>query len=81
MVKRKVVWLCTGDILESKKKNKPCIYAIIGLKEIEVPLFATSTRTRKYQALVIYCKKKIKNITHWVSMCNDFQNTTLIRKL
>ena len=75
--KKKIVWLCTGDILGRKKKLKPCVYAVIKIENDYIPIFASSQKTRKITRLSVLCKKKLKYVRKWIKECKDFQNSNL----
>ena len=79
--KRKVIQLCTGDILGRKGKNKPCIYAVIKIVIVHQPLFPSSTESRKVDHLSIWCEKKYRFIRKWITECSYYQNTTLEQHL
>lgn len=77
--KEKTVWLCTGDVLGKGKKQKPCIYAHIEIRDRNIPLFARSKRTKRITELTVFCYKKLQYIHKWVKECNEHQNSTLDR--
>lgn len=64
-------WLCI------EKGKRKCIHAIVTTIYTDVPAFKGAYYTKKATVIKVFCNKKKHYITHYLSSCNDYQNTNL----
>lgn len=85
IVKRKLkkgeskrIFLCLGESLCGKEYDIPkCIYSSVEIVNVPKPLYARSSKIIISKELKIFCNKKIKIITKYITECDEFCNCTL----